>query len=777
MKKLFFALMLLMLVTLVFGQGASLSFGGFYSPPQQVDNTFYDYMNGAYDGYAVRIQNQSISGAYEPFVYMTYQKTPTANPLRKQMVAFMEMNGGGLENYGVNLASTHDGFGTLAIDPGKQGVDGYDEGNVFFVWHVLSSANDQRNQRIHIKSDIFGELLTPWLVQSATTEMLDNNVEYPELHPYLPKPEFCFIWPVVNIGASPINDKRRIYVFMQSSGSSRQGADNATDGYMPSSDVRVYYRDFDRSEIDNTANWTFGVWTEVVVPYLRYIQDYDNSILPRRYNIDTARASCSYAVSPFDGKVAISGSTSQSSRFFDDPAQNFIPTGKDVFHDTFVLYSEDYGNTYRVHTKKYSRVWDNYDTWTYWSDKYTQYIPISNSQFWNPTTERHRFRYKFSTESFNSNNHFNSLFDINGRLHTPTKFIASSIGEEYLNTDDDEVDRGFGEFTAIGLYDRIYDPQLDDCYLVRIFPNPSPEHIDGVTQLVTMPWDLDEDGEVDEDMLTWDRTGSMLEPDELLYFNKAIMPQYHWDYNNQFNNNQIRMNYDGTSVIFMYWVDSSKSYLATEEGWPPVANPEFAEYEYMTELCIVASVDNGQSWSNILRLSNATNPELGKLISFIYPADKLIKISPEMSRVYMMYVDDFYYGTTTQSNDAISDPTPGANIKFMVFDVGHDPALVSNKDNPINKPVAILSQNYPNPFNPSTTISFNLPQASNVNLSVYNIKGQLVKTLVKDHLPAGPQSITWNGDDNNSNKVASGVYFYKIEANGIKEMKKMVLMK
>lgn len=88
-----------------------------------------------------------------------------------------------------------------------------------------------------------------------------------------------------------------------------------------------------------------------------------------------------------------------------------------------------------------------------------------------------------------------------------------------------------------------------------------------------------------------------------------------------------------------------------------------------------------------------------------------------------------------------------------------------------------LHQNFPNPFNPNTTIKFDLPKARLVNLSIYNIKGQLVKTLVSRKLDAGFHSINWNGTDSFGKLVATGVYFYKIEAGSFRQIQKMTLLK
>ena len=82
--------------------------------------------------------------------------------------------------------------------------------------------------------------------------------------------------------------------------------------------------------------------------------------------------------------------------------------------------------------------------------------------------------------------------------------------------------------------------------------------------------------------------------------------------------------------------------------------------------------------------------------------------------------------------------------------------------------------NYPNPFNPTTTISFSLQNNSNVELSIYNIKGQKVKQLISGirQLPEGQHSVVWDAENQ-----ASGIYFYKLKVGEFEEIKKMILLK
>jgi flagellar hook assembly protein FlgD len=88
-----------------------------------------------------------------------------------------------------------------------------------------------------------------------------------------------------------------------------------------------------------------------------------------------------------------------------------------------------------------------------------------------------------------------------------------------------------------------------------------------------------------------------------------------------------------------------------------------------------------------------------------------------------------------------------------------------------------LHNNYPNPFNPETSINFDLAGTSNVELSVYNILGQKVTTLVNEVRGPGKHTAIWSGLDENDMAVSSGVYFYKLQAGTYTYTKKMILMK
>jgi len=131
------------------------------------------------------------------------------------------------------------------------------------------------------------------------------------------------------------------------------------------------------------------------------------------------------------------------------------------------------------------------------------------------------------------------------------------------------------------------------------------------------------------------------------------------------------------------------------------------------------------------------------------------------------YTGNIYVGIQCVSNDAWF---------FLVDDV-----LVtgtSPNDDPVTPVIATeLHGNYPNPFNPATTISYSVKDASPVTVEVYNVKGQLVRTLVRDTKEAGNYSVVWNGRDNNGSACSSGVYYFKMTAGKYSNTRKMIMMK
>lgn len=114
-------------------------------------------------------------------------------------------------------------------------------------------------------------------------------------------------------------------------------------------------------------------------------------------------------------------------------------------------------------------------------------------------------------------------------------------------------------------------------------------------------------------------------------------------------------------------------------------------------------------------------------------------------------------------------------VEFATSDGATIPAVM--KGSGILPEGFALYQNYPNPFNPSTEIRFELPRTSEVELTVYNLLGQEIKTLTDGRLPAGSHSVIWDGTNNEGTAVSSGIYFYRLQAGEYLDRKKMVLLK
>jgi hypothetical protein len=137
----------------------------------------------------------------------------------------------------------------------------------------------------------------------------------------------------------------------------------------------------------------------------------------------------------------------------------------------------------------------------------------------------------------------------------------------------------------------------------------------------------------------------------------------------------------------------------------------------------------------------------------------------------MWYNDESIYQNADSVPVTMPDTTSGINFNF--------PSAVGGEETQIpSRPIEFeLSQNYPNPFNPTTAIAYSLQKKAMVNLEIYNLLGQRVKTLVSDYQSPGSYRIFWDGKNEQDRDVASGIYFYRLVVDGDGQAKKMVLMK
>ncbi|OPX33630.1 hypothetical protein B1H10_05410 [candidate division KSB1 bacterium 4484_188] len=174
----------------------------------------------------------------------------------------------------------------------------------------------------------------------------------------------------------------------------------------------------------------------------------------------------------------------------------------------------------------------------------------------------------------------------------------------------------------------------------------------------------------------------------------------------------------------------------------------------LEEVAFVASKDGGATWTDQVRLSRE-NYDAG-----------YVTLAP---RIRPSGVDVLWREAHTQFKD---DPDTTAIV------YGHIDFAVGVED-PV--PVVVkkfqLQQNYPNPFNPSTIIKYAIAKEGFYELTVYNLLGEKIRTLVSEYHLSGSYGIQWNGRNDRGNSIPSGIYFYRLNGNGLNLTQKMILMR
>ncbi|RLC50614.1 MAG: hypothetical protein DRI23_06725 [Candidatus Cloacimonadota bacterium] len=154
---------------------------------------------------------------------------------------------------------------------------------------------------------------------------------------------------------------------------------------------------------------------------------------------------------------------------------------------------------------------------------------------------------------------------------------------------------------------------------------------------------------------------------------------------------------------------------------------------------------------------------------------------------YRVYRDDVMLEEITAMLFIDPNVPAGTHIYYITAMYGTHESVHSNEievimgtgSNPNLLPiVSKLEGNHPNPFNPTTEIDYSVSNTGHVTIDIFNVKGELVKTLVNREVDAGTHSATWLGDDNSGRSVTSGIYFYKMRAGGrYTNTRKMILLK
>ncbi len=167
-------------------------------------------------------------------------------------------------------------------------------------------------------------------------------------------------------------------------------------------------------------------------------------------------------------------------------------------------------------------------------------------------------------------------------------------------------------------------------------------------------------------------------------------------------------------------------------------------------------------------LSNG-NPVQGAAVCIYRPGELFARTATDASGYVSFEIDpqaDGYIMVTASKIRYI----PDQNAVVVGAPLGTD-----NEIHLPSKPM--VHQNYPNPFNSNTTIEFNIPERSSVELDIYDISGRLVRKLVSGEFPAGSNQVTWNGANDAGRDAASGVYFYKFSTGPTVLFKQMTMLK
>jgi hypothetical protein len=243
------------------------------------------------------------------------------------------------------------------------------------------------------------------------------------------------------------------------------------------------------------------------------------------------------------------------------------------------------------------------------------------------------------------------------------------------------------------------------------------------------------------------------------------------------NTHKLSIGYAGYGIVYASWWDRPETrYLAPP---PTLTDPDT---EWIDDAFFIYSPDHGRTWAEqkIVNMPNETNPGSPYQLKYAWNVTKTNNLQDEgwtvsthgthTMGVMTVYAACQYYDP---ENLAVDPPTSYKDYqqflkvwKITVTGTGIETESVSMiKD-------FSLMQNYPNPFNPSTQIKFALKNEGKVKLSVFNTKGELVANLKNEKMAKGSHAVNFNAQGLNS-----GVYFYKLDVNGMSETKKMILTK
>ena len=479
------------------------------------------------------------------------------------------------------------------------------------------------------------------------------------------------------------------------------------------------YTDFNS---DHLLNWTSFDWTVQPFPY------FDSM-----YYNEIAKVNKDMIVSDVDGKVVFFGNVADS---------------------LFALYSNDYGETFTKHSQQLKQELPNL------TNTYTGLPMFGNQEM-------------YAIPSYDLS-HYNGVFT--GDDNSKVQWMS---GVNYNSQDNINIGNYFPQF----IYPKIF--TFNTITGGFSFYDLDIQDTDPGDDQLAIAYDLNEDGEIDE----YDENLEPIIP--------ASCPS--WFFNSDggwqdayYHESNCKMTSNGNWVVGV-WHDGRKLQNAFYEV------PDYGGWVEQPEICIIISDDSGETWSDILYINANPNdniidpanhydgnyaPEFEDMLPVnVTLGDKLEIMSNEPgnyhAKLHFVFMDDGDYGSCTGQTSGGGNLTNSA-LRYAAIDLEFQEEWIDlvSVDPEIVPFTNIQLNNYPNPFNPTTTISFSIPEEAKVKLSIYNVKGQKIRSLLNNDISAGKHSIVWNGEDSNNKQVSSGIYFYRLYIDGRSEsVKKCLLLK
>ncbi len=677
----------------------------FTKTPTNLMVNYYDYMIGSYNGLPLRVIPDAVGGGY----FLTFHGRRQPSATRRVFYAYLDTAGNVTGINEVTNVANNEGYPSLGVDPVS--------GKPMYAWHANGDTDDLLEVQftsdsfmfglVGLFNDVINVVDNPFTIEGT----YDGNQYFSD--------DNEFIWPTIQIGPSPTDGMRRVYVAARNSVTHNTYA-------APSENVMIKYADFNEVMIEMGASLQ---WNHTTIPEMDYWNHQEDWRRPFHAITTDNLGNVYYAGYHFATES--------------DGTTNIDEEDLDIF------VCDNYGEGTWTRVSAYSDL----PTWNPPQEPGSQIGYFANSETEIPYTDEEL------AWTIGNSSHLNAVVDNYGRIHVIGIWSVNNVDGFY-----------YPAFQTVKSF--VFDPADQSFKVKEIFPKKNVE--DDFNEYY-QPWDIEAPwGEVD----SYTEYSDGFAPDI-----ETNLPFPHWD--SDLHDESMYFHYNNVKIsevneygmMVAVWQDSQKASYGTQY---PDSYPELVPYATGSEVMISVSSDNGNNWTDPIRINAVDTPEFaGIKPMWVYPADKVLYTGQStngfpMGKIGIMFYNDFTWGSNAITPPAHATPD-GGEVMFMELEIEFNG--VSNQSQTAPAVTRTLHQNFPNPFNPETTISFDMPINGNAKVDIFNVKGQLVKNLFNGNAPAGRTSMVWNSTDNNGKAVTSGIYFYRLSTENRTETRKMMLMK